>query len=952
MPALPDGTLTFVFTDIEGSTRLLAALEDGYQSVLERHQVLLRSAIANHDGYEVSTEGDSFFCVFQTAADALAAAIEMQHTMATEEWAEGHGVRIRIGMHTGVAALGGDNYVGLDVHRASRISASAHGGQVLVSAATRLLGETGLPSGVAFRDLGEIHLKDLDRSEHVYQLDIDGLEVTFPSLRRLDLGRTNLPVFGTGLVGRERERQAIQKLFDESRLVTITGVAGAGKSRLAVDVAAYASETFNDGIWFVDLAQAMSADLVPQVVTSTMGLQESPSSDAMDVLIDFLRDGQRLLILDNCEHVIDGAGDLSRRLIEADAGLTILATSRQVLGIAGEARYPCPPLEVPHGVVNSREDVADVDSVILFDVRAREIDSTFTLDNDNAPVIAEICRRLDGLPLAIELAAALVRILTTQEILDRLHRRFELLTGGPSTAPTHQQTLRAALNSTFELLDEYEQEFASRLGVFAGGFDAQAAESVASGGDIAREDVLEALGSLVDRSLITSVHTPGGHRLTILESVREFLLAELASRGQQTERQQVHADYFASLVKTASAGLRGPGQDRWVMRLEADIENVRAAIAFLSAHADDAALEIVDRMFLYWRRQGTWSDGLHWTRLALQSTEERDSSLRARMLATAGFFASDIGEGDESIEEMEKGLAMARRIADPHAEGYCSSFLGAELSRRDTDLDRGLQLLGEAQQAYEMLNESYGGAWVNRYLGLSHQERGDIRESIRLQTLSLEAFRDAGDTWNVRFSQTLLGEAMHTIADLSTARDIYDESLRGSSGAQYKVVTAHAHKGLGKVSLAEGRLDEATENLYEAQRQLREIGDVACVAETKSHLAMVNLARGNGAEADELLVSSLRTFREINDQGGVAWSLERLAIAAEERGSYERAARLLSAGSSIRERVGSRVPPVYQPEVEELESKIADRLGSERFAAEAELVAGLGLDEAVALGVG
>ena len=356
-------------------------------------------------------------------------------------------------------------------------------------------------------------------------------------------------------------------------------------------------------------------------------------------------------------------------------------------------------------------------------------------------------------------------------------------------------------------------------------------------------------------------------------------------------------------------------------------------------------------MFLYWRRQGEWSDGLHWTRVALENTVESDSGLRARMLATAGFFASDLGEGGRAIAELEDGLAMARRVGDVHAEGYCSSFLGAELSRRDTDLDRGLSLLSDAQRIYIDLKEPYGEAWVNRYLGLSHQERGNLAEAISLQSRSLDAFREAGDTWNIRFSQTLLGEAMHTVSNLPRARELYDESLRGPSDARFKVVIAHALKGLGKVSLAEEKPDEAVDDLNEALKALREIGDVACVAETKGHLAMVNLGRGHLVVAADLLVDSLGILRGIEDQGGVAWCLERMASVAAASELFERAAQLVGAQGAIRTRSGSKRPPVDEPDYERLVSRLRAELGADGFSAQETFGAGLNLDEAVALGV-
>jgi len=950
MAQLPTGTLTFLFTDIEGSTRLLNELGSQFGPTLERHQVLVRDAVGRHQGIEIHTEGDSFFCVFHTAGDALAAAVEIQRSMAAEEWIDGDKVSVRIGVLTGVAILGGDDYVGLDVHRAARISETGHGGQILVSASTRVLGEAGLPAGVTMLDLGEFHLRDLDQPEHLFQLTIQDLNSTFPPLRKLDLGPSNLPVAPSSFVGRSRERQAVEKLLGESRLVTITGMAGAGKSRLALEVAAGSRAAYRDGIWLVGLGLVKTDDLVVQTVAQAIGLQESASRSAVEVLIEYLGDGSCLIVLDNCEHVIDGVGNLANLLGAAARNLRILVTSRQVLGISGEARYPCPPLGTPGESTNSLSGVLDFDSVVLFDTRAKEVDPAFEIDDDNAGVVAAICRRLDGMPLAIELAAAMVRILTPQEILDRLDQRFDLLTGGPRTAPSHQQTLRAALDSTFELLDDHQQEFAARIGVFVGSFDAAAAEAVASGGEIPRSAVIGGLSALVDRSLINSHQAGSELRLTVLESVRQYLLAELESRGQLEERRIAHAKYFEDLTKAASAGLRGPDQDTWDARINADIGNIRSAITFTASTGDDAALRLANRTFLFWLTRGDWSDGLHWIRVALDHTSTDDSPLRARMLASAGFFASDLGEAERGIAELEEGLAMARRVNDLHAQGYCGSFLGAELSRRDMDLDRGLALLMEARGIYSQLNEPYGEAWVIRYLGLSHQERGDLDEAIRLQTLSLETFRQAGDVWNIRRSQALLAESMHTIGELSDSRDLYEQSLRGPSDVRFKVVIAHALKGLGKVSLAEGRLDEASDHLLEALSELHEIGDIVGAAETNGHLAMVELGRGNWATAENSLVESLCTLREINDQGGVAWSLERLAAVAVARGSFERAAQLLGAGVGIRERTGSRRPVVDQPDFDRLVATIEEQMGDQAAAAAAKTGAELEFEEAVTLG--
>ena len=595
------------------------------------------------------------------------------------------------------------------------------------------------------------------------------------------------------------------------------------------------------------------------------------------------------------------------------------------------------------------EGVGGFDAVELFAVRAAEVDPAFALTSENAGTVGAICRRLDGVPLAIELAAALVRILAPNQILERLDDRFDLLTGGSAGGPAHHQTLRAALDSTFELLDAERREFAARLAVFVGGFDLAAAEAVASGGTVGRGSVVEALSALADRSLLARADNVDGVRFHIPESVREYLVDRLRDSGELLVRRLAHAKHYSSLVGEASQGLRGPDQARWDARLEADIENVRSAIDFCASTGDEDALLLASRMFLYWRTRGDWSDGLHWTRLALDNSFKRDSPLRARMLATAGFFASDLGDAARGLPDLEEGLAMARRTGDRHAIGYCSSFLGAELSRRDLDLDRGLELLSEAKGIYSELGEPYGEAWVNRYLALSYQERGELEEAIALHERSLRSFTMADDAWNVRFAQTLLAEALHTVADLERSRELYEESLRGPDEARFRLVIAHGHKGIGKVSLAEGKLDEAAEHLAIAGRALREIGDVACAAETAGHQAMVDLGRHEVASAGDRLRDALRQFDAINDAGGVAWTLERLASARAADRDFPDAARLLGASVGLRIDIGAIRPPVDQPDVDRLASQLAEALGAETQTALEEEGAGLSYAAAVAL---
>jgi len=501
---LPEGILTFLFTDVEGSTRLVKELGDaGWAELLEEHRLILRLAFSEHAGVEVDTQGDAFFVVFTRETDAAAAAIQGQRTLEEHPWRDGQRVRVRIGLHTGEALVRGEHYVGHEVHRASRICDAGHGGQIVVSQTTADLVRESLPRGATLTDLDLHRMKDLSDAQRLFQLQATGLPSEFPRLRSLDSPH-NLPAERSSFVGREKEIVTVRSLLAEHRLVTLTGIGGSGKTRLALQVGALELGGFTDGVFFVDLAPVSDPDLVSQAVATAAGLSFGDALGGLggsvdDLLVASLARRECLLLVDNCEHLVDTVAGLVDRIFAGCPDVILMATSREVLGVEGEQIVPVPSLAVP----DDPSEAEGADAVLLFTERAKAVKSSFALGPESRAAVVEICRRLDGIPLAIEFAAARVAHLSPQQIADRLEDRFRLLTGGRRRIQ-RQQTLAAALDWSHDLLDEEERTLFRRLAVFAGGFSLEAAEAICTGNGIPAESVLDRLGSLVAKSLVTA----------------------------------------------------------------------------------------------------------------------------------------------------------------------------------------------------------------------------------------------------------------------------------------------------------------------------------------------------------------------------------------------------------------------------------------------------------------
>src|SRR3954453_2364900 len=576
VPELPSGTVTFLFTDLEGSTRLWERHRAAMVPALERHDLGLRQAGEDAGGRVVKTTGDGLHGVFTTTRAALDAALDAQRSLADEPWDVPGGLRVRMGLHTGDAVARDGDYYGPATNRAARVMSSAHGGQVVVSHATEEILRDALPDDVALIDLGEHRLPDLARPERIFQVVAEGLARDFPPLRALDAVPGNLPGQLTSFVGRAVEREAIADALLASRLVTVTGVGGVGKSRIAIQVALDIAPRFADGAWLCELATAQDAEELGQVVAATLGVVARPATSLADSVIDALRMRELVLVLDNCEHLVAAAGRLAEGLLFDCPGVRILATSREALGVAGEQVWPLHALDLPPSAATI-DDVVASEAVQLFAERARAVQPGFVLDASNAEAVAEICRRLDGIPLAVELAAARVTIMTPTDIAARLDQRFQLLTGGRRSAAERHQTLRGAIEWSYELLEPSERVLFERLSVFPRSFDAEAAAAGAVQDGLEPWDVLDAGAGLVAKSMLTADDASGSTRYQMLETMRTFARELLEASGHLDEMFRRHADHYTQFAEAVDAGLAGPEEVAWRTRVHLELPNLRAA---------------------------------------------------------------------------------------------------------------------------------------------------------------------------------------------------------------------------------------------------------------------------------------------------------------------------------------------------------------------------------------
>ena len=857
-------TLAFLFTDIEGSTALLGRLgDDDYAQVLAGHHALIRSALAAHDGREMDTQGDAFFAVFSSPRACVAAVLQMQQAIQAHAWPGGERVRVRMGIHCGEAARTATGLVGLEVHRAARMAAVAYGGQVLVSEAAAALVRDWLPPGAALADLGGHRLKDLGRPERIFQLRGPGLPAGFPPLRSLGNPAlpNNLPAELSAFVGREREVAEVRALVESARLVTLTGAGGCGKTRLGLQVAAELLDGSGDGVWLVELAAVTDQDAVPAAISRALRLAAGPGL-ALEALLDALEPQDVLIVVDNCEHLVGGCAKTAEAIARRCPRVHLLATSREPLGIGGETIYRVPSLSLPGSEDSGPPAPGSSDAVALFVERARTSGVALAVDEQAGPVVVSVCRRLDGMPLAIELAAARLRSMSLAELHDRLDQRFRLLTGGSRTALERQQTLRATVGWSYSLLTGAERVLFGRLSVFAGGFGLAAAEAVCGSGDLDVLDVAGLLGSLVDKSLVVAEPAGEGLRYRLLETIRLFAAERLVEAGEDEAAAvaAAHCAHFLSVAETAAAYLTGPEQGSWLDRLDADQANLRRAAGYAAGRPDGTAvvLRLGVALWRYWiaRSRGQEAFGLL-VPVLRRSDAGADPALFAAALVTATVVA-DFIDVATARQLAEQAVQVARRLGD---ERLLCRALGS--------LCATLFFAGEPEAGRPFGQES------------------------------VERARRLGD--DVLLAQSLL-EYLLAI-DPARSGSLYAEAIACTARSGDHLYNSILHNNVGFAALDAGDILAARAHLDAAAQAAQQIGwEHANVPEL---LGLVLRAEGDLDGARSAFEAALRIGRRNGDTWFVASAILDLARLAGDLGDWDRAAALHGVAQAFQDRTGN-----------------------------------------------
>jgi predicted ATPase/class 3 adenylate cyclase len=774
---------TFLFTDIEGSTRLWEQEPERMSVALAGHDALARAAIERHGGIVVKTTGDGIHAAFDDPVDALCATIDLQRAVADADATGGIGLSLRCGLHAGVVERRDNDYFGRAVNRAARIMTAAHGGQVLLSQAVATLVGERLPDAVALRDLGAVRLRDLADHEHLFQVLHPQLRADFPALRTLEATPNNLPQRVTSFIGRERELAEARKLLEGARLLTLTGPGGIGKTRLSLQLAADVTESFPDGLWFVELAAISDARLVPQAVASALGVKEEAGRPVAEAVVRHVKELRTLLILDNCEHLVAACAELAAQLLRSSSHLKILTSSREHLNIAGESVYTVPGLSVP-GIdhKSSFEGIPPYEAMHLFIDRAVAAYPAYRTTDQNTLAIADICRRLDGIPLAIELAAARVRALPVEEIAQRLSDRFKLLTGGDRTALPRQQTLQALIDWSYDLLTEPERALLRQLSVFAGGWTLEAAETVA-GGELARSDVFDLLSHLVEKSLI--VAEPERGRFRLLETVRQYAEARLRESGEEAPARSRHLAFYLDLAEKARPQLVGPEQGAWLARLDLERENLLSAHRWCDQEegGGELGLKLASSLRYYWIFRGLLGLGHRVTVESLRRPGVDQRGLaRWETLFQAGQLCSWMARYAEAQGYLEESLAIAREIGDKQM------------------IEKVLQPLGLAAHGQ----------------GNPDKARGHFEEALALA-------QELGNRRELAAAQNALAQLHRAEGDLDTAEPLYANVLSLARELEDRQSVAIALLNLAMVSIARGAGDRARAILLEVSAIVEEI---------------------------------------------------------------------------------------------------------------------------------
>ena len=846
MADLPSGTVTFLFTDVEGSTRLWERHPEAMKWVLARHDAILRAAVESHGGHVVKTTGDGVHAVFGLASDAVDAAVDAQLGLGAESWDAVGVLSVRMGLHSGAADVRAGDYFGPALNRAARLMAAGHGGQILCSQATADLVRDALAGDVDLLDLGAHVLRDLSRPEEVFQVTRPGFVVDFPPLRTVEAARGNLPSVRTDFIGRDEELARLIKLLDRSAVVTLTGVGGVGKTRLALEAAASSRQRFDDGVWFVDLGPVDDASLVPAVVASALRLPDRRLGSAEEAIVASMRDARALIILDNCEHVIGATASLAELVTDRCPEVSVVATSREPLGIEGERVFGVGPLALPDtGGALVREEILNSDAVRLFVERANAAREAFELTDDNAGAVAAVCRRLDGIPLALELAAARVQSLSPQSILERLGERFRLLSQGRRTALARHQTLRAAVDWSFDLLDGAEQLTFARLSVFAGGFTLEASEAVVADDDTDSLDVLDRLSGLVSKSMVVLDDDDATLRYRLLETMREYAADRLDQLDQPARVRGRHAEYYLQFAEQAAPHIVGADDGTWTRRLEDEHDNLHVTLSWARDHEPPKLTRLAKALGPFWRHQRHFREGLGWTTAALDRDPNMSLQVRAKLAAQGGLLATQMSLIEQGHTLLQQSLSCSAQAGEePIADALGAFALDALVANRPVEARRyAEQALTRASADHDPYQEADFLVYASAMFAMT----GDDPRGWEFADRAIEQARPLGNHFLLATALLAGGMARYRV-DPEAAVALLDECIIVSTDANSEIPTeAFFFKGIAHLTLrqygaAAEALDTALARHHAAGAEYYQSTALAAVAALLARLGSVSSA--------------------------------------------------------------------------------------------------------------
>lgn len=929
----PTGTVTFLFTDIEGSTQRWERYPDAMQCAFNRHEQIIRQCAELHNGYPYKMIGDAFQIAFPAAGEALLAAIDAQHTLQAEPWGEIGTIRVRMALFTGVTEERGDDYVGPALNRAARLLSSGYGGQILLSQATEQLVRDSLPSSTSLRDMGEHRLKDLARPEKIFQVVAPDLSTEFPPLKTLNALPNNLPIQLTTFIGRQKEIEEIRHRLSQTRLLTLTGAGGCGKTRLALQVAAQVAHEFPNGAWMVELAPLADPSLVPQSIAAVFGLRQEEVRPLLETVIDYLREKDLLLILDNCEHLIDSCANLADRFLHACPRLKILASSREALGIAGETPYRVPSLSLPQK--NSELDaLIQSEAARLFIDRASALAPGFKVEPQQAPAITQICLRLDGIPLAIELAAARIKILSVEQIAQKLDDRFKLLTGGSRTALPRQQTLRALIDWSYSLLTESERILLRRLSVFAGGWSLEAAQAICSCDPVCEDDVLDLLAHLVDKSLVIAESRGPAARYRLMETIRQYARDKLLESSEAEEIRTRHLDFYLQFAQIAEPKLHGHEQRDWLDRLEMEHDNFRSALEW-STHPGcvERGMRLASALHWFWDSRGYWIEANDTAEDLLKQPEASSRTLaRANLLLVAGMMSGSSFESKAGRQYLEEAVSIARTSGPAGrsvlALGLCA--LGAKVFGDDNAA--GESLVEEGLAMARALDDDWIVAYVLYYQGMLFLGRRDLpRARMRFES-SQKHFQSAGDERLADAAHGQINRVQMREGDIAGARRAYQQRMDHYRSINDPSMHSGLLNTLGELARMEGEYRQAKDYYSQALEVSRYLGSRFGIAIRCGNLAFAEYHIGELESARAHFRESLSLAYELIAKPNAALLLVGFALLALSDKNPRRAVQLIAVAQKFLEGGDIRtINPVDESEFEYALTHARQALDEEAF---------------------